>query len=175
MNWSSLPLTGSWDDTLPCFCLTTWESEAFFFFKEKNINLVKSVKQNTFVSFVLRVQFWGWPDDDSSLRQQKTHSRLTLPAMHHGRSNGGTCSCGSSCFAPGSSGISVMAKRTDIGRCVSLNRYYGDRRPADSLHIHFVYHACTSIRAFANLLASASLRVTSLKFLLIIALAIAYL
>lgn len=94
--------------------------------------------------------------------------------MHHGRSNGGTCSCGSSCFAPGSSGISVMAKRTDFGRCVSLNRYDGDRRPADSLHIRFVYHACTSIRAFANLLASVSLRVTSLKFLLIIALAIAY-
>lgn len=111
------------------------------------------------MSFVLRVQFWGWPDDDSSLRQQKKHSTLTLSAMHHGRSNGGTCSCGSSCFAPGSSGISVMAKRTDIGRCVSLNRYDGDKRPADSLHIRFVYHACTSIRAFASLLASASLRV----------------
>lgn len=55
-------------------------------------------------------------------RRRRTAWAGPPAAMHDGRSHGGVRSCGDSCFAPGSSGVSVMAKRTDVGLCVPVAR-----------------------------------------------------
>lgn len=78
-------------------------------------------------------------------------------AVHDGRRNGGFCRWGSSCFAAGSSGASVMGKRTDV----SPDRYTGDSRSAYAELCRRPGSRSGGVGASANQLALASLRVTS--------------
>lgn len=45
------------------------------------------------------------------------------PAVHDGRCSGCICRCVSCCFPPRPSGVSVMVKRRNAGRCASHDRY----------------------------------------------------